>query len=494
MAKVLPLPLVFVLSTAMAMQGQSTPQSTPRSGNGAVSDPGKVHPAGEHPDLSDAGTGGKPGQKPNVVLIFPDDLGMGDVGVYGSEDIPTPHIDALAAGGVVFEAGYVSAPQCAPSRAGIMTGRYQNRFGFEYNYNNAIVEDAPTAGLDPAEATFADRMREAGYATGIIGKWHLGQEDVGAFHPLSRGFDFFYGFLRGATQYLPPPGTGSIPHLFRNHEPVQESEYLTDRLAREVISFIDRHRDTPFFLYVPFNAPHSPLEATEKYLDRVSGIEDPTRRTYAAMVSALDDAVGAITQALEERGLLENTLVFFVSDNGGQPRYGGSNNPFKGEKGQLWEGGIRVPFIAHWPARYPAGLRFKDPVIALDILPTATAAAGYAAQPGWNLDGVDLTPYVTGAAQGAPHESLFWRLAVRPEGPDDIPWAIRQGDWKLVGVRKQDHRGRHPPRFLGNLREDPYEQRNLDTQHPERVEEMERAYNEWAAQMADPAWRLQPLP
>lgn len=431
---------------------------------------------------------------PNVLLIFPDDLGIGDVGVYGCEDIPTPNIDALAAGGVLFESGYASSPQCAPSRAGLMTGRYQNRFGFEYNYNNAVAEDLSTAGLDPAEATFGDRMREAGYVTGIIGKWHLGNEEVAAFHPLARGFDFFYGFLRGATQFLPLPGTDTIPHLFRNREPIQETEYLTDRLAEEVVSFIEHNRNAPFFLYAPFNAPHSPLQATDQYLERVAHIEDPTRRIYAAMVVALDDAVGSIMRALEEHGLLENTLLFFVSDNGAMTRLGGSNHPFKGNKSQLWEGGIRVPFIAHWPARYPAGLRFKHPVSTMDLLPTASAAAGHVAQADWKLDGVDLTPHLTGAADGPPHESLFWRLAVRPKGPDDIPWAIRQGDWKLVGIPSSEHRGRDPSRFLHNLAEDPYEQANLADRHPERVREMERAYLGWEAEMTAPAWRLQPAP
>lgn len=434
-----------------------------------------------------------PGQKPNVLLIFPDDLGIGDVGAYGSKDIPTPHIDALAAAGVLFESGYVSSPQCAPSRAGVMTGRYQNRFGFEYNYNNAVPEDASTAGLATSESTFADRMREAGYTTGIIGKWHLGQEDVDAFHPLSRGFDSFYGFLRGSTQYLPLPGTDSIPHLFRDRDPIQETEYLTDRLAAEVVSFINRNQHAPFFLYLPFNAPHGPLQATENYLDRVAHIEDPSRKVYAAMVVALDDAVGLIVQALKERGLLENTLIFFVSDNGAEPAVGGSNKPFKGKKSQLWEGGIRVPYIAHWPARYPAGLRFQHPVTTLDILPTAAAAAEHPAQPDWKLDGVDLTPYIAGTSEGRPHESIFWRLAVRSEGPDDIHWATRQGGWKLVGIASREHRGKHPSRVLHNIAEDPLERLNLADRYPERVREMERAYLEWEAEMSEPAWSLNPL-
>lgn len=270
--------------------------------------------------------------RPNILLIVADDLGYGDVGAHGCRDIPTPHLDSIAASGVRCTSGYVSAPQCGPTRAGLLTGRYQQRFGHEYN------RAPPGGAMDLGETTLADRLKAAGYATGLVGKWHLGLDEK--HHPLQRGFDEFFGFLGGANPYLPRGPAGVVPRILRGREPVAEKAYLTDAFAREAVAFIDRHRKEPFFLYLAFNAPHGPLQATEKYLKRFETIEDEKRRTYAAMVSAMDDAVGAVLAKLRETGLDERTLIVFISDNGGPTDVNASSNaPFRGVKGEVREGG-----------------------------------------------------------------------------------------------------------------------------------------------------------
>lgn len=247
--------------------------------------------------------------RPNIILILADDLGYADIGVHGCRDIPTPHVDSIAQSGIRCTNGYVSAPQCGPTRAGLLTGRYQQRFGHEYN-------SAPeNANLVLTETTLAERLKQAGYVTGMVGKWHLGTDED--YHPLSRGFDEFFGFVGGANPYLPRGNNGTVPRILRGRMEAREKDYLTDAFGREAVAFIDRHQDKPFFLYLPFNAPHGPLEATEKYLSRFEDIEDEKRRTYAAMVSAMDDAIGAVLDKLRSAGLEENTLVAFISDNGG---------------------------------------------------------------------------------------------------------------------------------------------------------------------------------
>src|SRR5688572_28668874 len=259
-------------------------------------------------------------RNPNIIVIVADDLGYGDIGVHGCTDIPTPHIDSLAAGGVRCTQAYNSAPQCSPTRAGLLTGRYQQRFGHEHN------RSYPDSALPLTEKTLADRLKAAGYATGLVGKWHLGSS--AEHHPMSRGFDDFFGFLGGANPFLPRKDTGgTVPRIFRNREPANEAEYLTDAFAREAAAFVERHRSEPFFLYLAFNAPHLPLEAPPKYLDRFkSTIPDEPRRTCAAMISAMDDAVGVLLAKLDSTKLADDTLIFFLSDNGGPTRQNGSRN------------------------------------------------------------------------------------------------------------------------------------------------------------------------
>src|SRR5688572_29972941 len=364
-------------------------------------------------------------RKPNIIVIVADDLGYGDIGVHGCTDIPTPHIDSLAKGGVRCTQGYLSAPQCSPTRAGMLSGRYQQRFGHEHN------RSYPDSAMPLTEKTLADRLKAAGYATGLVGKWHLGSDEQ--HHPLSRGFDEFFGFLGGGNPFLPDPRTGTIPRVMRNKEPAHEKEYLTEAFGREAAAFVERHKSQPFFLYVAFNAPHLPLEATPKYLERFNTIEDELRRTCAAMISAMDDAVGVLLAKLKVAGLEENTLVFFISDNGGPTRQNSSRNtPLTGVKGEVHEGGIRTPFLVRCKGRLSAGKLYDRPVIQLDICPTALAVAGVPVPADAKLDGVNLLPYLTGDKPGDPHDVLYWRFTFPPNRPDVPRWAIRRGEWKLL--------------------------------------------------------------
>jgi arylsulfatase A-like enzyme len=421
--------------------------------------------------------------KPNIIVIVADDLGYGDIGVHGCKDVPTPHIDSLAKGGVRCTQGYLSAPQCSPTRAGFLTGRYQQRFGHEHN------RSYPDSAMPLTEKTLADRLKAAGYATALVGKWHLGTGEK--HHPMSRGFDEFFGFLGGANPFLPQPNTGTVPRVLRAREDAKEKEYLTDAFGREAAAFVERHREGPFFLYLAFNAPHLPLEATPKYLERFKQIDDETRRTCAAMISAMDDAVGVLLAKLKSAGLDENTLVFFISDNGGPTRQNSSRNtPLTGVKGEVHEGGIRTPFLVRWKGRLPAGKLYDRPVIQLDICPTALAVAGVPLPADVKLDGVNLLPYLTGANSGDPHDVLYWRFTFPPNRPDVPRWAIRRGEWKLLSD-VDPHNPKAPPTGrtlkLINLASDPQEATDLSARHPEKVKELEAEWKKWSAELVNPA-------
>ena len=324
------------------------------------------------------------GRKPNILILLADDLGYGELGCQGNPQIPTPHIDSIARNGVRFTDGYVTAPVCCPSRAGLMTGRYQTRFGHELNAIG-LQNKQPDVGLPLSETTLASTLKSAGYATGIMGKWHLG--GTPKFHPQQRGFDEFFGFLHEGHFYVPPETKGMETHL-RNPEPrydeenpllrgtqvVQEKEYLTDALTREALSFLDRHKSHPFLLYVPFNAIHSPMQALAPDTDRFAKIQDYHRRVFAGMLSSLDNGIGRILGKLHDSGLDENTLIFFLSDNGGPTsELTSGNQPLRGFKGQTFEGGIRIPFLAQWKGKIKPGQVVHDPVISMDIFATAAA-------------------------------------------------------------------------------------------------------------------------
>lgn len=409
-------------------------------------------------------------RKPNIVLIVADDLGYGELGAYGGTEIPTPNIDSLADNGVRFTQGYVSCPVCSPTRAGLMTGRYQQRFGHEFN-PGPPEEAEPDFGLPRSETILPERLKALGYATGMVGKWHLGFQPE--LTPPQRGFDEFFGFLAGSHTYF---GNAKGARLLRSATPVRESEYLTDAFAREAVDFMERHKDEPFFLYLPFNAVHGPLEAEETYLARFPNIEDEKRRTFCAMLSALDDAVGQVLSKAGELGLEENTLIVFISDNGGPTlRTSSGNGPLRGQKSQMFEGGIRVPFMMQWKGQMPAGQVYEQPTISLDIHPTVMAAAGATVEPQWKLDGVDLFPYLAGSDSGRPHETLCWRMGERH--------AIRHGDWKLA----VEPAGVAP--MLFDLARDREEQHDLAAEMPTKAEELADLYAAWDSQMEAPRWR-----
>jgi arylsulfatase A-like enzyme len=422
---------------------------------------------------------------PNLVVIMTDDQGYADVGFNGCKDIPTPHIDSIAANGVRFTDGYVCYSVCAPSRAGFITGRYPQRFGFERNpqWNSNNRE----SGLALSETTLADALGKAGYQNGLIGKWHLGAHPD--LHPLKRGFHEFFGHLGGGHRYFPEEltlkNTNQAKHegdtyllwILRNDTPVKTTQYLTDEFSDEAVRFIRKNSRQPFFLYLAYNAPHTPMQASEKYLARFPDIKNEKRRTYAAMVSAVDDGVGRVLATLREQGVEETTLVVFLSDNGGPTSANASNNhPLRGEKGSPWEGGFRVPFAMQWPKKIPRGTVYQKPVIALDIFATITAEAGVPANPERPLDGVNLLPYITGKNTGTPHEAIYLRMF------DKGAYTVRSGDAKLIIERT----GKEPE--LYDLKADIGEERNLAPSRKEDLASLEKRRVAWDAQLIPPVF------
>ncbi len=413
--------------------------------------------------------------KPNIVLFFADDLGYGELSIQGCPDIATPNIDSIAQNGIRFTQGYVTHPVCAPSRAGLMTGQYQHRFGFEYNPGpERFVE--PDFGIEPSVTTLAERLKEFGYATGIVGKWHLGYREE--CQPAATGFDEFFGFLGGGHNYLPEKSKRRRGPILRDDTPVDEPEYLTDAFGREAVDFIKRHEREPFFLYLSFNAVHAPLQATTEDLLKYESIHDRDRRTFAAMTEAMDRAVGNVLGTLRDLNLEEDTLIFFISDNGGPTsKTTSSNMPLRGYKAQLYEGGIRVPFLIQWKNHLPPGTTYEYPVSALDVYPTAIAAAGEKVNPQWKLDGVDLLPYLKAENQNRPHETLFWRAGEKH--------AVLCGDWKLV----LEKRASRPQLF--DIANDIGETDDLAGEKPEKVEQLQSLFAQWSSQMEPPRWTRQ---
>lgn len=421
-------------------------------------------------------------EQPNLVLILVDDLGFADVGFNGCKDIPTPNIDRIANQGVKFTNGYVTWAACGPSRAGIITGRHQERFGFDRN--PLFAPNDPEMGLPLSEETLPDVLKKANYKSVAIGKWHLGAHK--SLRPLKRGFDDFYGFLSGGHQYFPKKwtladeyeaksqGGGYRTKLLRNNKRVEEKEYLTDALSREAVAYIDKYKASPFFIYLAYNAPHGPLQATEKYLKRFESIKDKKRKTYAAMVSAVDDGVGKVLDRLDALNLSENTMVVFLSDNGGPTSNGSNNNPLRGTKGQLLEGGIRVPFAMKWPSKIPEGITYDKPVVSLDIFATIISQGKEVLKTKNPLDGVNLIPYITGNNTNLPHEKLFWRTF------DKKNYAIRAGDYKAV--QNDNEIG------LFNLQNDISEKQNLKESSSKKYNSLKQEYNKWEAQMKPPAF------
>ncbi len=419
-------------------------------------------------------------ERPNVIIILTDDQGYKDVGFNGCKDIPTPNIDRIANNGVKFTNAYVSYAVCGPSRAGLITGRYQDRFGF--GRNPLLAPNDIAQGIPLEEESIAEALQKGGYNTLALGKWHLGAHRLQ--RPLQQGFDEHFGFLSGGHRYFPEEWTikdlseiksqydGYHTKLLKNGARINETEYLTDAISREAVNFIKKEREEPFFIYLAYNAPHGPLQATKKYLDRFPHIKKKKRKTYAAMVSAVDDGVGNVLNALEELGIEDNTLVFFLSDNGGpEPKNGSNNGELREGKSSLYEGGIRVPFAMQWPNKIKAGQTYNNPIISLDIFATAAAYANVT--PKNKLDGVNIIPFINGKSKGLPHESLYWRKF------DEEKIAIRSGDYKLV----KESNGNLE---LYNITKDISEEKSVNNKS--NTEKLSKKHTEWLGEMKDPVF------
>ncbi len=416
--------------------------------------------------------------KPNIIVILSDDAGYADFGFTGSKDFKTPHIDKLAKQGIVFSNAYVTASVCGPSRAGLLTGRYQQRFGFIHNNVSSCVNKkaglwGETMGLPTDQLTMANYLKPQGYTSMIIGKWHQGHGE--GFHPLDRGFDRFYGFLGGARTYFTPKNTTPENQLWSDRKKIPEpGGYLTDHLGDQACKFVEDNKENPFFLYLSFNAVHSPFEAKgedEKLYPQIKG----GRQKLAAMTTSMDNAIGKVLSKVKALGLDENTLIIFTNDNGGTTYYYSDNSPFSGSKATNLEGGNRVPFIMKWKDHLKPNRTFNYPISTMDILPTSLALSGNLSKQN-NFDGVNLLPYLLGNKDERPHETLYWMV----DGPFA---AIRDKDWKLIMM---------PDRLpeLYNLAVDPSEKNNLVLDEKEIAEKMIAKLYKWQNQMQPARWQL----
>jgi len=406
-------------------------------------------------------------KRPNIVLIVSDDQGYADASYQTKKSqVSTPAIDRLAGDGVVFTNGYASGYVCSPTRAGLLTGRYQQRFGFYRAPDSRI-------GLPLSEFTLAQFLKQQGYTTGVFGKWHLGL--TMPYHPLNRGFDEFYGFLgHGAHDYfdlgLIEDPAKQYQSIYRNKKIISDSGYLTDILAREAINFIDdkTEKEEPFFLYLPFNAVHNPLQAPEEDIKKFK-TGDPKRDILHAMLYRMDIAVGNVVEALKKNKIYDETLIFFFSDNGGASSTNADNYPLKGYKHSIYEGGHRVPFIVSWPSKYKP-TSSDEPIMSIDIMPTIAAAIDAELPKDIIYDGKNLLNVMDNKLTKPLHEQLYF------DGADD-KWAVREGDWKLLYNKKKIE--------LYNLAEDISEKNNLNEQYPDKVADLEQKYKTWRSQMGD---------
>jgi arylsulfatase A-like enzyme len=400
-------------------------------------------------------------RRPNIVVIVSDDQGYADSSCYEHpKEVDTPNIDRLANEGVRFTNGYASGYVCAPTRAGLMTGRYQQRFGFY------TASDSRT-GMPLKEITVADVLKKEGYATAVIGKWHLGIESE--YHPVKRGFDEFYGFLgHGGHDYFNLNITDEYTSIYRNEKPINDTGYLTNNLAREAVSFIERNKGRPFFLYLPFNAVHWPLQALQKHIERFN-TGDPNRDIYLGMLVCMDEAIGRVLDALKRIGANDNTLIIFFSDNGGARKNLANNGDLRDYKHSVYEGGIRVPFIICWPQMLPKGKVCDEPVISLDVMPTICAAVGVKLPDDRVYDGRNMLPALRRESKEPLHEALFWY-----DGSDQ--WAVRAGKWKLLSQKGSLE--------LYDLKTDMSEKNDLSKENPQIVRRLQQTYTAWKNQMA----------
>ena len=415
-------------------------------------------------------------EKPNFLILFADDAGYADFG-FQPECPPematvTPRLTRFASEGIRFTNGYVSGCVCSPSRAGMMTGRYQQRFGHEMNVPPGYMQ----GGLPLSEKFVGNHLATAGYTSGLIGKWHLGYPDE--YQPNRRGFDHFYGFLQGARSYY-TYGPKLPPHqVFQlNGKPLPEAGYSTDRIGAAACDFLDANHEQPFFLFVSFNAVHGPMQARKQDLEKLAHVPDAKHRHYVGMMQALDENVAKILAKLEDLKLADDTLVIFTNDNGGQTQNTANNAPLRGRKGQLWEGGTRVPMVMRWPGVIKPKSVSDEPVISLDFLTTFLAASK--TKPIAKLDGVNLMPLLSGQEKKLPPRSLYWRS----KGSDG-PISIRRGNWKLIHNRNES--GAQVE--LYNLREDIGETNDLAAKHSEQAKELSADLARWERELVEPLW------
>jgi arylsulfatase A-like enzyme len=460
---------------------------------------------------------------PNILLITADDLGVADVSLYKEGTIETPNIEKLGSEGVVFENAYVTSPICSPSRAAIFTGRYPQRYGFHFQMHDRYLknrleyigfkffmnsypwiakwmtevpdeEAIEKQGLPPTEIGLAEILKRYGYKTGLVGKWHLGSANFN--NPCSFGFDEQYGFMASHSLYAPEGTPGIInqkidgdwtdqfiwegqrngPHaIYSNCEIIEENNYLTDQITEEAIEFINSHSSEPFFLWASYNAPHTPLQAPESYVKKHANIKDPVRRVHVAMINSLDDAIGRLLEHLKESGLEENTLIFFLSDNGGaEYNLTTDNGPYFGGKTTDFEGGLKVPMIIKWKNHLEKGLRYTPMVSSLDVFATSVAAADAVIMQGKPIDGTNLIPFLKDSTAGNPHQYLFWQRGFSK--------ALRSNEWKFILNEEAGDT------LLYDLINDPYEKNNLCTTQGEVIQELLKAHNHWSNENSDPLW------
>jgi len=468
-------------------------------------------------------TGSRDTNLPNIILITVDDLGMADVSLYDEGDISTPNIDLLGEQGVVFENAYVTSPVCAPSRAALITGRYQHRFGFEFTMHERylknrleyfgfkyFIDSDPwepkwagkvpgkdaihKQGLPVSEISLADVVKRIGYRTGIIGKWHLGWSEEK--RPSAFGFDEQYGFFMSHSLYSPEGTDGIVDQkiegdwtdpyiwsgqrigpcaIYRNYVEIEEKGYLTDRITDESFAFIKRHKEEPFFLWVSYNAPHTPLQAPKEYVKKFKHIKDPVKRVYRAMISKLDDEIGRFMAFLSDYNLEKNTLVFFISDNGGaEYTLTTDNGLYEGGKNTEFEGGIKVPMIIRWPGTIAGGKRFEPMVSSMDVFPTALAAAAPEIEINRAIDGVNLLPFLAETTGKYPHDYLFWQRGISK--------VVRSNEWKLMINEKSGEK------LLYNLLSNKYENPDEFAKFPGIVKELKLAYQQWMQIHREPLW------
>lgn len=418
-------------------------------------------------DSSVTASNQKEQSKPNIIIILADDAGYVDFGFMGCKDLDTPEIDKLAKDGVVFTDAHVTASVCAPSRAGLMTGKYQQRFGFESNGTG----DAKSGdiGLSDDVVTMANVFQKNNYKTIAIGKWHLGATATD--HPNKRGFDEFYGFLAGSRSYFPLDDPDQEHMLQQNGKRIKFDGYLTDVLGDRSIRFVEENKDKPFFMYLAYNAVHTPIEAKEDDLEKY---KNNPRQYLAAMTWSLDQNIGKLRNKLKELNLLDNTLIYFLSDNGGAHNNSSQNGPLKGWKGNEFEGGHRVPFIVSWPAKIKPDQKFNGLTSSLDIFRTSLAAAHIKQDDNLQLDGVNLLPYLFKEKQGNPHQELYWRKLEES--------AARMGDFKLVQLKDFGA-------TMYNLSQDLGEMNDLSTSDTATYNTLSKKYTDWESNMMVPLWR-----